>query len=62
MTYHLISEDAVDAMFVKGDHPVEAAHLVVSHFTALHVCETQPNIVSKPNDTLQIATIKQYLQ
>ena len=33
---HLVRQDSVDPVLVEGDHPVEAAHLVVPHLTTLH--------------------------
>ena len=34
MTYHFVSEDAVDAGLVEADEPVETVELVVAQFTA----------------------------
>lgn len=34
---HFIGQNSVDAILVQRDHPVEAAHLIVAHFTALDV-------------------------
>ena len=34
---HLVSEDSVDTVLVEGNHPIEAAHLVVPHFAKLDV-------------------------
>ena len=34
---HLVGKDAVDAVLIQGDHPVETADLVVSHFAMLDV-------------------------
>src|SRR2546423_12606734 len=33
---HLVRKDARDAIFVKGDEPVQASNLVVPHLTALY--------------------------
>ena len=34
---HLIGQNAVDAVFVQRNHPVETAHLVVPHFASFDV-------------------------
>lgn len=35
---HLISEDSVNSVLIQRDHPVEAADLIVTHLTTLHIC------------------------
>ena len=35
--YHLICQDAIDAILIERDHPVEASYLVVSHLSILDV-------------------------
>ena len=34
-THHFISQDAIDAIVVQVDEPVEALHLVLAHLAAL---------------------------
>lgn len=34
---HLVGEDAVDAILVETDHPIEASHLVIPHGAILDV-------------------------
>lgn len=34
---HFVGQDAVDAILIKWDHPVETTYLIISHFTAFYV-------------------------
>lgn len=36
MTDHFVGQDAVDAVVIEADHPIETLHLVVPHFAAFN--------------------------
>ena len=44
VTYHLVGKDAVDAVFVEWDHPVESTHLIVPHLSAFYICNTHNSL------------------
>ena len=37
--YHFVGQDAVDAVLVQADEPVETADLIISHLASSNVCE-----------------------
>lgn len=59
-SYHLISQDTIDAIFIERDHPVQPSDLVISQSaifhiylfmqTCIHTC-TSTNIYNKNTDT-----------
>ena len=57
--YHLICQDAIDAILIKGDHPVETSDLIVSHLTILDV----PRVVRESGDghIIQLIVCQQIL-
>ena len=57
--YHLISKDAIDAILIERDHPVQSSDLVVSHLSILDV----PWVVREPGDghIIQLTVCQQIL-
>lgn len=37
--YHLISQDAINAILIQRNHPVQASDLIISQSSILNICQ-----------------------